>query len=84
MIIYIICFVYYTTNSTLNKLKEYISVNGITFLSDFDRSINVRKVSKSNYFKMYGIRDNEVRNCIENLNANKIYIVIPFISMNSN
>jgi hypothetical protein len=71
-------------NTILKQLKKYISINGIAFLSDFDRSIDVNKSSKSMYFKMLRIHFDNIKNFIENLDDDKIYMINPFISINSN
>ena len=41
-------------------VKKYISINKISFLIDFDKTINIDKKGKSYYHKMFNIQLNEI------------------------
>jgi hypothetical protein len=68
--------------TNLNNMKKYITTNEISFLADFDRTIEINKKGKSMYFKMYRITYYNIADFILNLDNDKIYIANPFISIN--
>ena len=66
----------------INEIKKYISTHDISFLADFDRTIEINKTGKSKYFKMYRINSYLIEQFIINLDTDKIYLVNPFITIN--
>jgi hypothetical protein len=64
------------------EIKKYISTHDISFLSELNRTIDIIKSGKSIYFKMYRINSFLIDNFIKNLDADKIYMVNPFITIN--
>jgi hypothetical protein len=63
-------------------MKKFISTNDISFLADFDRTIDINRSGKSMHFKIFRINNYEIDNFIINLDNFKIYMANPFISMN--
>ena len=66
----------------MNQIKKYISTNDISFLADFDKTIEINKNGKSAYFKMYKFNFNLIEQFINNLDSDKIYMLNPFITIN--
>lgn len=46
----------------LETIKKYLSTNDISFLVDFDKTIDIDKSSKAYYFKIFTIELNEISN----------------------
>jgi hypothetical protein len=67
----------------MNNLINYISTNHISFLIDFDKTINIDKSGKAYYFKSVNIDVNNINNFILNLEDEEIFLINPFISMES-
>jgi hypothetical protein len=65
----------------MNNIKQYISKNNITFLVDIDKSINVNKFGKSYYQKFFRIDLDLIKNFINIIEDNKIFLVFPLISV---
>jgi hypothetical protein len=65
-----------------NHMKNYISVHDISFLVNFDRTIDINKSGKSDFYKMFRINQEHIKDFILNLFDNKIYMINPFISIN--
>jgi hypothetical protein len=70
------------SKTNLNYMKKYITTNDISFLIDFDRTININKNGKAMCFKMFRINYLELNNFILNLDNFKIFMANPFISIN--
>jgi hypothetical protein len=66
----------------MNKIKQYLSVNDISFLIDFDKTINIDKRGKAYYFKSFRVDLDALTNFISNLQDNQVYLINPFISIN--
>jgi hypothetical protein len=66
----------------INKMKKYISTNDISFLVNFDRTINIDKNGKCDFYRMFKIDREHIKQFILNLEDNKIYMINPFISIN--
>nr|YP_009504232.1 hypothetical protein [Lactifluus hygrophoroides]AWX52957.1 hypothetical protein [Lactifluus hygrophoroides] len=66
----------------IQNIIKYISTKDITFLIDFDKTINIDKSGKCYYFKFFQINLDDITNFILNLKDNEIYTVTPFISVN--
>lgn len=65
------------------KIFDLISTKDITFLKDVDTKINIIKNGQFKHFKLYGCDLDQVKNFLFNLDSNKIYTLIPFISINA-
>jgi hypothetical protein len=68
--------------TNLNNLNKYISTNNISFLIDFDKTINIDKSGKAYYFKSSNIDLDNINNFIINLEEGGIYLINPLISIN--
>jgi hypothetical protein len=66
------------------QLKKYISINDITFLSNFDKSIDININGKSMFIKMSEITPDNIEIFISSLNFKNIYVINPFISTTLN
>src|SRR6267142_1819015 len=64
------------------KLFDLISTKDITFLKDLDSRINIIKKGKFKYYKIISSEIEGIRNFIINLEPEKIYTLIPIISIN--
>ena len=65
------------------KIFEFISTKNISLLKDLDQKINIIKHGKFKYYKM--VNDlilEDIKNFINNLDDDKLYTLIPFISIN--
>lgn len=66
----------------LNHIKKYFSTNDISFLTYFDRTINIDKSGRAYDFKTFRIELDNITNFIINLDENEIYLIDPVISIN--
>jgi len=64
------------------KMFEIISTEEITYLKDIDKRIKINKYGKFNYYKIYEFNHKKIWNFIYELEENKVYTLIPFISKN--
>jgi hypothetical protein len=64
------------------KISKCLSTNDLSFLTDFDQTINIEKSGKSNFVKFFTIEQFEIKDFILKLENNKIYVINPFISVN--
>jgi len=65
-----------------NKMFDIISTKEITYLKDFDRRIHINKYGKFNYYKIYNFNHSKIWNFIYELEEDKVYTLIPFLSAN--
>ena len=65
------------------EIFKLISIKDISLLSNLDEKINIIKHGKFKYYKMFDIDLDDIKNFINNLDNDKIYTVIPFISFNA-
>jgi hypothetical protein len=65
------------------KIFDLISTKEITFLKDVDTKINIIKNGPFLHFKIYNCDLDTIKNFIFNLDYNKIYTLIPLISINA-
>lgn len=63
------------------NIKKYISTERVTFLVDISKNIEVNKIGKSYYQKMFKINLDRIKIFINNIEDNKIYLINPFISV---
>jgi hypothetical protein len=68
--------------TNLNNMKKYVTTNNISFLVDFDKTIDINKNGKSMYFKLFRINYQDIQNFLLNLDNFKLYMASPFISVN--
>jgi hypothetical protein len=68
----------------LNNFKKFISTINVTFLSDIEKHININRNYKTKHFKFYNLEFNEIKSFILELDDDKIFQVVPFISITSN
>ena len=67
----------------MNKIMfNIISTKEITYLKDLDKRININKYGKFNYYKIYEFNNSNIWNFFNELEDNKVYTLIPFISAN--
>ena len=64
------------------KMFNFISTKEITYLKDLDKRIKINKYGKFNYYKIYEFNHSKFWNFISELEDNKVYTLIPFISKN--
>jgi len=64
------------------KMFNFISTKEITYLKDLDKRIKINKHGKFNYYKIYEFNHSKFWNFISELEDNKVYTLIPFISKN--
>jgi hypothetical protein len=64
------------------KIYNIISMREISFLYEIDLKLKVNKNGPYKYFKSLIPEMEDVGNFINNLEENKIYVLIPFISIN--
>lgn len=65
----------------LNLIKNYLSKARISFLIDFDKTIDIDKRGKSYYFKSNKIEAWDILNFLLLLSENEVYLINPFISI---
>ncbi len=69
----------------MNKIMfEIISNKEITMLKDLDKRININKYGKFYYYKIYEFNNSNIWNFLKDLDDNKVYTLIPFISAKNN
>lgn len=66
----------------VQNTKKYISTRDITFMMDIDKAIQVNKIGKYYYRKFFYNYTDTIKEFILTLENDKIYVVIPFISVN--
>ena len=66
----------------LDTIKRNVSTNNITFLIDFDKTINIDKSGKAYYYRTFNIEILGITNFIKNLKDDAVYLVNPLISIN--
>lgn len=66
-----------------NKMFDLISTKEITYLKDLDKRININKYGKFYYYKFYELNNSKIWSFLNELDDNKKYILIPFISANN-
>jgi len=71
-------------NNYSPALFKVFSQNQISLLSDIHKSIKIDAYGEFKHFKMFRINFEQVSNFLDNLDNNKIYSVIPLISINNN
>jgi hypothetical protein len=64
------------------KLFELISTKEITYLKDIKKSIDINCYGEFKYYKIFRTQIEDIKIFILNLDDNKIYTVIPLISVN--
>jgi len=64
------------------KMFEIISTKEITYLKDLDKRIKLNKYGKFNYWRIYEIRNYKIWSFLNELEDNKVYTLIPYISAN--
>jgi hypothetical protein len=64
-----------------NNLIKIVSTVDIDNLNSIDNRININKTGKYNHFQMFKININIINNFILNLNDDKLYVLIPLISI---
>lgn len=64
------------------KMFEIISIHEITYLKDLDKRIQINKYGRYNFWRIYDIRNYKIWSFLNELEDNKVYILIPYISAN--
>jgi hypothetical protein len=68
--------------NNIQNIKAYISTNDISFLLDFDKTIDIDKSNKTRYFRIYNFDLGDIINFISSLHHEEIYLINPIISIN--
>src|ERR1700730_3493966 len=66
----------------LKTIKKHLTTNNISFLVDFDKTINIDKSGKYYYFRIFNGCSDGIDNFLNNLKDDEIYLVNPLISIN--
>lgn len=66
----------------INNIKNYISKNDISFLIDFDRTIDIDKSGKCAFHRMFRLEHDPIKDFILKLDNDQIYLIDPYISVN--
>jgi hypothetical protein len=64
------------------KMFDIISTKNITYLKDLDKRIKLNLYGKFHYWRIYEIRNYKIWSFLSNLEDNKVYTLIPYISAN--
>ena len=64
------------------KMFDLISTKEITHLWELDSKININKYGKYNYYKIYEFNYSHIWKFLYELENNKVYLMIPFITKN--
>jgi len=64
------------------KMFDIISTKEITYLKDLDKIIKLNKYGRFNYWRIYEITNSKIWNFLKELEDNKVYTLIPYISAN--
>jgi hypothetical protein len=64
------------------KLFDLISVKEISFINEIDYRIDIIKNGKFKHYRFFCIDEYHIKNFLNNLDDNKVYSLIPFISIN--
>ena len=64
------------------KMFDIISTKEITYLKDLDKIIKLNKYGRCNYLRIYEITNSKIWNFLKELEDNKVYTLIPYISAN--
>ena len=64
------------------KMFEIISTKEITYLKDLDKRIKLNLYGRFNYWRIYEIRNSKFWSFLNELEDNKVYTLIPYISAN--
>lgn len=65
------------------EILELISIKKITLLNEIDNKIKIIKTGEFKYYKNFCFELDNIWNFIHNLDKDRIYILIPFISVNN-
>jgi hypothetical protein len=65
------------------EIFDLISIKRITLLNEIDNKIKIIKTGQYKYFKMSFLELDDIKNFINNLDHDKIFIIIPFITVNN-
>jgi len=68
--------------NNIENIKRYLSTSDISFLIDFNKTIDIDKSNKYKYFKLFYIDLDGITNFIDNLKNNEICLIQPLISVN--
>jgi hypothetical protein len=66
----------------IDTIKKNVTTKNITFLVDFDKTINIDKSGKYYYYKIYMGSSDGIDIFLRNLKDDEIYLVNPLISIN--
>ena len=64
------------------KMFDIISTKEITYLKDLDKRIKLNLYGRFNYWRIYEIRNSKFWSFLNELEDNKVYTLIPYISAN--
>src|ERR1700687_1547045 len=65
------------------NIFDLISTKELTLLKDLDSRINIIKKGEFKYYKSFSFDIEDVRNFLHVLDSDRIYTLIPFISINN-
>jgi len=64
------------------KMFDIISTKEITYLKDLDKRIKLNKYGKFHYWRIYEITNSKIWAFLNELEDNRVYTLIPYISAN--
>lgn len=64
------------------KMFDIISIKEITYLKDLDKRIKLNLYGRFNYWRIYEINNSKIWQFLNELEDNKVYTLIPYISAN--
>jgi len=64
------------------KMFDIISTKEITYLKDLDKIIKLNKYGRFNYWRIYEITNSKIWAFLNELEDNRVYTLIPYISAN--
>lgn len=73
-------------NNNINQMNDNIlkvfSSKQVSFLADVNKSIQINKYGEFKYFNIFRINSTDIQNFLSNLDNQKVYTVIPIMSIN--
>jgi hypothetical protein len=73
-------------NNNINQMNDNIlkvfSSKQVSFLADVNKSIQINKYGEFKYFNIFRINSTDIQNFLLNLDNQKVYTVIPIMSIN--
>lgn len=68
----------------LNNFKKFISTINVTFLEEIEKNVFINRNYKTKHYRFYNLEFDEIKSFILDLDDDKIFQVMPLISIISN